>query len=68
MTNREIVLDYKAAKNQKFQIRILSELTLKSQEEICEILREAGCEMIFSSNGMDLSLCSEKNPFNEKRR
>lgn len=56
MTKREIISSYKAAKNQKSQIGIIAELSLKKKAEIMQILKEAGCEMIFGRGGMDLSL------------
>ena len=45
MSDEEIRLSYKWAKNKRRQIRILSELTLKTREEIRDIIN-AGNKMI----------------------
>lgn len=41
MTDEEIRTSYRDAKYKRMQIRILSELTLKPKEEICQIVGES---------------------------
>jgi len=62
MTDREICISYRDAKNKNMQIKILSELTLKSLGEIKNILVENG----YKVPGMDVKPKKEAKPANAK--
>lgn len=56
MDKKQILRDYREAKNQKRQIPILADLNLCTQDEIKSVLHESGYLMVFNPNGVDVSL------------
>lgn len=68
MTDGEMAREYNTAKDKKAQIRILSELTLKPEEEIIRILKENGCEVEEKRRGRKSKVEAEETPKVVRRR
>lgn len=68
MTDGEMAREYNTAKDKKAQIRILSELTLKPEEEIIRILKENGCEVEEKRRGRKPKVEEEETPKVVRRR
>lgn len=60
MTNQEIIVLYKYAKDPTAEVTILAELTLKPVKEIIEIIRAAGYA-VDEENVVDIGIPGERN-------